>query len=261
MDEELLPAGHGGEVVTRVGDTVRRTTGPWMETVHAFLRHLEEEGFDGAPRVLGTDEQGREVLTFVEGEVLADPSWRAGDPTPWPEYARSEEALVDAARLLRRFHRAAAGFRPVEPRFRTYPWPVLLPGEAMCHGDLGPHNTVYRHGRPVAFIDWDAVRPNLPILEFAGAAWKFVPLGDDDHFARSDFPAPPDLPRRLTLFAAEYGVTDRDELRWALQQTVQRSAEAMRTWPAISAADGAGYLRLLSGMLWWLDRNLDRLVP
>ena len=46
----------------RVGDTVRRPTGPWTPAIHALLRHLEHRGFDGAPRLHGIDEQGREIL-------------------------------------------------------------------------------------------------------------------------------------------------------------------------------------------------------
>ena len=61
----------------RVGDTVRRATGPWTPAVHALLRHLESVGFDAAPRVLGVDERGREVLTYLEGETI-------GDDDPWP---------------------------------------------------------------------------------------------------------------------------------------------------------------------------------
>src|SRR5262245_21022678 len=60
----------GGNVSTvhRVGDTVRRNTGPWTPAVHAMLRHLEYVGFTGSPRVLGVDERGREVLSYLEGE-------------------------------------------------------------------------------------------------------------------------------------------------------------------------------------------------
>ena len=43
----------------RVGNTVRRAAGWWTLAVHALLRHLEQAGFDGAPRVLGFDERGR----------------------------------------------------------------------------------------------------------------------------------------------------------------------------------------------------------
>ncbi len=48
---------------------MRRPTGPHTPFVHSLLRHLEEGGFEGAPRVLGIDEHRREVLTFIEGHV------------------------------------------------------------------------------------------------------------------------------------------------------------------------------------------------
>jgi len=51
--------------VFRVGDTVRRrSTGP---AVHALLGYLERVGFPYAPRLLGVDERGREVLTYQRG--------------------------------------------------------------------------------------------------------------------------------------------------------------------------------------------------
>src|SRR5258706_7500705 len=62
---------YGGNVTgaARVGQTVRRVTGCWSTTVHDLLRHLEASGFTGAPRFVGIDEQGREILTFIKGEV------------------------------------------------------------------------------------------------------------------------------------------------------------------------------------------------
>ena len=44
--------------------------GGWTPAVHALLAHLAGTGFTGAPRPLGFDEQGREVLTFLEGESV-----------------------------------------------------------------------------------------------------------------------------------------------------------------------------------------------
>ena len=55
--------------VVRVGDTVRRPTGPHSPFVHRLLRHLDAVGFEAAPRLLGVDEQGREVLSFIDGWV------------------------------------------------------------------------------------------------------------------------------------------------------------------------------------------------
>lgn len=83
--ERGLPQGLGGGSVWRSDRGVHRPTGPWTPTVHAFLRHLERVGFDGAPRVRGTEDMGHEILTFIEGDVLAaGPGWQPGNPTPWP---------------------------------------------------------------------------------------------------------------------------------------------------------------------------------
>ena len=84
-------------------------------TVHAFLRHLEAVGFQGAPRVIGIDDEDREILSFIEGEVLARPSWQFGQPGAWPDWARSDDVLVGVALLLRDLHPASASFVPVAP--------------------------------------------------------------------------------------------------------------------------------------------------
>ncbi len=68
--EEHLAGGNVGTVVVRVGDTVRRPSGPWSRSVEALLSHLNAVGYDGAPRTLGFDELGRHVLEYIEGNVL-----------------------------------------------------------------------------------------------------------------------------------------------------------------------------------------------
>jgi hypothetical protein len=227
--------------------------------VHSFLQHLERAGFDGAPRVLGFDDGGREVLTYIDGDVLADPQWQPGEPGPWPPFAQSDDALVAAANLLRRFHGAAFSFQPVAPVWKQYAWPALLPGEIVCHGDIGRHNTVYRDGVPIAFIDWETIRPNHPLIEFGEAAWKYVPLGDDAYFAMSDFGETPDVARRLAMFAGEYGVTEPAMVLWAIQQAKQRSVEALRYWP-ITSTEAAAYLDLVAREIHWLAGEAERLV-
>ncbi|MBI3972743.1 MAG: hypothetical protein HY332_15820 [Chloroflexi bacterium] len=97
MTEREEPLGGGMTRPVRVGDTVRRAARPWTPAVRALLCHLESVGFDGAPRVLGVDEQGREVLTFIAGDV----GWR-----PYPEGIFDDDALLAAARLMRRYHEA-----------------------------------------------------------------------------------------------------------------------------------------------------------
>ena len=43
----------------------------------ALLDHLERVGFSGAPRYLGSDERGREVLSYIPGEapIVPYPAW------------------------------------------------------------------------------------------------------------------------------------------------------------------------------------------
>lgn len=96
---------HGGNIsqVVRVGTTVRRHQGPWSVAVHGLLRHLEVQGFDGAPRFLGIDEQGREILSFIQGDVGNYPL----QPSMW-----SDTALCRAGVLLRSMHDATVGYAP-----------------------------------------------------------------------------------------------------------------------------------------------------
>jgi hypothetical protein len=132
-------------------------------------------------------------------------------------------------------------------------------GYDVAHPGNSSARTVYRQGVPIAFIDWDAIRPSHPLVEFGNAAWHFVPLGDNAYFDESGFPSPPDLAERLALFAREYGVTDRSEAAWALHQAKQRSVEATKYWP-ISPAEGAAALRLIANQLEWLHDNVEGLV-
>lgn len=83
MTETPLTGGVANpDAVVRVGDTVRRPARPNAEAVHELLRRLRETGFDGVPEPLGFDEQGREILTFIEGDVPF---------SPFPQWFRGRE--------------------------------------------------------------------------------------------------------------------------------------------------------------------------
>jgi hypothetical protein len=73
LPEEPLTGGNVSVGAVRVGDTVRRPANPWSASIDALLIHLERVGFEGAPRALGYDESGRQVLSFVEGYVDREP--------------------------------------------------------------------------------------------------------------------------------------------------------------------------------------------
>jgi hypothetical protein len=213
---------HGGNMsgsVVRVGDTVRRPAGPWTPAVHALLAHLHAVGFHGAPKPLGIDEHGREVLTFVPGTVA------------WPEHFHlldGDDQLRHVARLIREFHDAVAGFTP-PPGAR---WQSVLPAagdEIIAHQDLAPWNLVI-HDRQWAFIDWDTAAPGTRLWDVAYAIHGFAPLSANPAFQRDD------ADRRLRLFADAYGLTEPQRLD--LIPLLARRTEAMYTFLAQQAAQG-----------------------
>ena len=66
--EIALSGGNSNAEVIKLGDTVRRQTSSVSTTVHKLLVHLEKSGFDAAPRFLGIDNKGREILSYLEGD-------------------------------------------------------------------------------------------------------------------------------------------------------------------------------------------------
>jgi len=154
VPEQPLTGGAQTRGLVRVGMTVRRPSFPRAHFVDELLRHLEAVGFEGAPRVLGYDDQGRQVLSFVDGTV----------PHVLP-FNLSDEQLLSASELVLAFHDA------------TVMSPLRDGQEVVCHGDLGPHNTVFRGQRAVAIIDWDSnVRPGRRADDLAHAVWCFADL-------------------------------------------------------------------------------------
>jgi Phosphotransferase enzyme family len=195
---------HGGFTnagrVARVGDTVRRPWRPTSPAAKALLEHLERVGFDGAPRFLGKDDRGREVLSFVAGEAAVE---------PLPSWALTDAALVSVAELLRRYHDAVATFDAT-----GYTWPHAVPSEfrggIVSHNDPNLDNVVFAGGRAVALIDFDLASPASAAWDVACAARLWAPLRDEQDVPISLRGRTLD---RLRLFADAYGMPRRDRAR------------------------------------------------
>jgi hypothetical protein len=200
-DEVVLRGGFTNDgLVSRAGATVRRPGRPTSPATRALLEHLERAGFDGSPRHLGRDEQGREVLSFVDGEAPIE---------PFPAWALTDEALVSVGELLRRYHDAVASFDPAGHR-----WPTTVPaafgGDLLCHNDPNLDNVVFSGGRATALIDFDLAAPGSAVWDVACAARFWVPLRDDR-----------DVPERLRgralarlrIFADAYGLPAAQRVR------------------------------------------------
>lgn len=194
MSETVLQGGDVN-VVVRVGDTVRRPQGEWSPAVHALLRHFEAAGFDGAPRFLGVDGTGREILSYVEGDAALAP------------LSPSDDVLVGLASLLRRAHDAAASFQPPEDAA----WFSGGEGPLICHRDLFPPNVILRDGEPVALIDWDLAGPAEPLDDVVSAACHWAPLRTD----AEKWGLPADRqPERVRVLCDAYGLSADERARF-----------------------------------------------
>jgi hypothetical protein len=172
--QEVLAGGVANPgVVVRVGDTVRRPTKRQTASVHRYLDHLIAQGLEEVvPKPLGFDEQGREILSFLDGEIALPPNtaWTAGD-----------ELLVSVADLQRRLQAASRSYVPPDDAVwddevgHGY-FPTGIDGPVTCHNDLCVENVVIRDGLASAVIDFDYARPVDPIFDIAVAVRHWAPL-------------------------------------------------------------------------------------
>ena len=198
-EEVPLPAGDVTAGVVRVGDTVRRPHQSTSEAVQAYLGYLESAGFEAAPRYLGRDEHGRDVLTYVAGDVSG---------APVDAWAQADDLLPSVAALLRRLHDVSASWIPeiaigAHPEGR--PAPVFPDDEPrlVSHRDVTPQNVVFRDGAAYALIDFDLVGWTTRSIDLANTAMHWVPLIAPEDLA--DGYEPDGTARRLRLLLDGYG--------------------------------------------------------
>ncbi|WP_239514304.1 phosphotransferase [Streptosporangium sp. 'caverna'] len=245
MQEQVL---RGGQVTgaVRVGDTVRRPAGRGFygdpEFVRDLLLFLERTGWAGAPRFLGSDRQGRQILTFLDGHVAWD--WAGGQP----EAVSGDASLARAGELTRELHDLTTG--------------TALAGdsEVVCHNDLWPGNIVYRdlgQGlRPVAFIDWDLASPGERIHDVARLCWQYAGWWEG-----SD---PAEVGRRSTVICDGYGLADRSPLvetvLWWQERCwrgIDQAAEAGDS--AMAGLRASGAVEEIKAAHAWVERHREEL--
>jgi aminoglycoside phosphotransferase (APT) family kinase protein len=114
-----------------------------------LLHLLEARGFTAAPKYLGEDVLGRDILTYVDGWV----------PAKFQRW--SDEQVAAAGSVLRAFHDATRGSR------------LAADHPVVCHHDPGPNNFVFQNDLPAALIDFDLAAPGDPLEDLGYAAWTW----------------------------------------------------------------------------------------
>jgi hypothetical protein len=232
--------------------------------VHALLAHLESAGFAGAPRFLGIDGSGREVLSYVDGEV-------AGRPRP--PWIADETRLASVGRLVRAYDDAAASFipatdvlpgaSPAEPA--RIPLAPSYPPELIGHADITPENVVFRDGQAFALIDFDFAHPVTRADEMWNAMMWWAPLSDprdNDPLLRTV-----DVPRRARILADAYGLSGTDRER-VIEVALLWSRRGWYMMKHRAETLGGGWQRMwdegvgdvIKRREAWLDRNAATLI-
>jgi aminoglycoside phosphotransferase (APT) family kinase protein len=165
---------------------------------------------------LGIDPQGREILTFIEGEVPPDLDF-------W-----SMEQLAAAGHLIRRFHEATTGS------------PLAGAEEVVCHHDLSPCNTVFVGGLPRAFIDFDAAAPGPRWSDLAYAAWLWLDLGNEEIDGRTQG-------QRLRTLCAAYGYSSQGSFAGLILERQRRQIAQIQAEALFSAEQ-------LPKVIGWIER-------
>jgi hypothetical protein len=259
-----LAGGDVTEGVVRVGDTVRRPVGPHSPLVHALLMHLESAGFGGAPRFIGIDGSGREVLSYISGEV-------AGRPRP--AWITDETRLASVGRLVRAYDDAAASFAPPPdvlpgagaPEPPGIPPAPAYPPELIGHVDITPENVIFRRGRAYALIDFDLAKPATRADEMFNAMLWWAPLSDPrdaDPLLRHV-----DVARRARILADGYGLSGTDRER-VMEVAVLRTRRSWYLMKQRAQTHGGGWQRMWEAGVGdvikrreaWLDRHAATLT-
>jgi hypothetical protein len=217
----------GGQLtpgIVRVGNTVRRPPKGNAAFVHDLLLFLEDQDFPFAPRFFGRDEQGRDILSYLEGEI-------------WPDSGSglSDDLLEQAARAIRRYHDATAGSSLAQGH------------QIVAHHELGPHNTIFQENRLIGFIDWDDAAPGTRLRDLANAVYNYVDVG---HWANQ---AAGVQARRIHLMCAAYGWDDPiaivNDFEADLQQALRNHEQAGR----------AGAIKIFAEEVDWMRQRAQEL--
>jgi hypothetical protein len=252
MESEEKLLGGNLTAVVRVGNTVHRDVGSWTPRIHMLLAHLRARGIQEVPEPLGFDQQGREILTFIPGLV---------GHGPLPEFLRTDEILVLAARLLRRIHDATEDI--VQTWQSGWQSPTRAPIEVICHGDFAPYNCVFNHGKLVGVIDFDHAHPGNREWDLAYALYRFAPVTDPTN--PDGYGTTLEQCRRVRLFCDAYGLQQRSQIVQSLKSRIAYMADYLRQGAAngnqrLQANIDAGHLAIYTTDYAYLDAHEEQFL-
>lgn len=235
--------------VIRKENTVLRPVEPWSGNIRLFLEHLFGKGLP-VPRFFGVNEDGQEILEFIEGDRVHPGKW-------------SDAALIEVGRLVASLHRAALDF--TMPRNGLWkPWCLRETGygeKICCHGDIAPWNMLTKNAMPAALIDWEMAGPLDPVIELARVCWLFPQLFDDDLKAIHDLPSAEKRAAQVRMICDAYGLPPGQRsvfLEKILEAVICETAhEAIDTNITYETEGSLWGIAWRTRSLYWIWRNRD----
>lgn len=198
IQDEILHGGREGKI-SKNENKVIRPGNEWTLHVQSFLSFMHDNGFCNIPKPYGINEDGMEVVSFVDGVVYND---------SLPKEILTDEVLVEVARLLRRYHDIGAGYAQQLAGDEVWMLPKHSPIEVMCHGDFAPYNVTFVDGHVHGIIDFDTLHPGSRIWDIAYAVYRWIPFvspkNPDYRYSLNE------QIRRLKLFVDTYDLKDEE---------------------------------------------------
>ncbi|TDW15108.1 phosphotransferase [Kribbella kalugense] len=208
MTELPLNGGRLTPGVVRIKNTVRRPSSPFTADL---LHLLAERGFTAAPKYLGQDDSGRDILTYIDGWV----------PARFQRW--SDDQIAAAGALLRAFHDATRGSH------------LAASHPVVCHHDPGPNNFVFQDDVPTALIDFDLAAPGDPLEDLGYAAWTWC--------IASKYADPTRQAHQVRVLTDAYGLpaAQRSALVPAILNCQLRNADFWTQRPCAESVDRVGW--------------------
>lgn len=231
--EEYLPSPGAGGGTVRLGNTTRRVPERTSAAMCLVLDHLRQVGFQEVPRILGTDERGRLILSYLDGHTALP---------PYGAWVASPDLLSSVAELLRRYHEAISGLCVPD----DFAWPTKPPpkytGKIVGHMDVSLANVVCRGHVAVGLIDFEEVGAAAPLWDVARTVRHWIPLIDPQDLRGGLRDVNGKQAARLRIFADSYGLSgeQRADLLDAVLMNADYTFERMRSG---AAAGHPGYTR------------------
>lgn len=217
--------------------------------MHHLLSYLADRSYP-APRPLGIDDRGREVLSFIPGQSVHPDNLTA---------IETVGAVRRAGKLIADCHRAQAGFvSPSDAAWRTEGRDPSGSSEVVAHNDLAPWNLIVGPTGWV-FIDWDLAAPGRRVWDLAWALHTFAGLWPDASLAADE------TARRITAFCdgAEVAHRDRPHLLDVVVERTQHHAPLLRTKaqhgdPVYQRLGSEGHLEVWEQASAHVEANVER---